>query len=121
MSAIVVHFLGHLLRFSCAKNTLFYHCNRSIHRAENATTNRENAGIRRAADLISFENLTPAERALTKNKEAGKITIAKIKNAHSIKIAKRLLAIQLPVQIVADSTELSLAVISTLKQEIEGK
>lgn len=98
--------------------TLIYE---SIHHADNATINRENAGIRRAADLISFENLTPAERALSKNKEAGKITIAKIENARSTEIAKRLLAMGLPVQVVADSTELSIDVVSKLKQGIEGK
>ncbi len=94
--------------------TLIYE---SIHHAENATINRENAGVSRAADLISFENLTPTERALSKNKEAGKITIAKIENARSIEIARRLLTMGLSVQAVAESTELSTDIVLMLSQE----
>jgi PD-(D/E)XK nuclease family transposase len=85
--------------------TLIYE---SIHNAENAIINRENAGIRRAAELISFENLTPEERALSKNKEAGKITIAKIENAKLIEVAKNFLKIGLSVEVVAENTTLSL-------------
>jgi predicted transposase YdaD len=47
--------------------------------------NTKNEGIKKAVELISFENLTPEERATSKNKEAAKIT--KIKNENAIKIA----------------------------------
>lgn len=50
----------------------------SIHNPERAILNTDNEGIKKAAELISFENLTPEERSESKNKEAGKITIAKI-------------------------------------------
>jgi hypothetical protein len=50
----------------------------SIHNSEHPILNIQNAGIKKAAELISFENLTPEERSESKKKEAGKITIAKI-------------------------------------------
>jgi hypothetical protein len=50
----------------------------SMHNSENPVVNIENAGIKKAIELISFENLTPEERSESKKKEAGKITIAKI-------------------------------------------
>lgn len=62
----------------------------SIHNPEQAVINRANEGIRRAADLISFENLTPEERALSKNSEAAKITVAKIENAKAIEVTNNI-------------------------------
>lgn len=50
----------------------------SIHNADAAVLNIENEGIKKAIELISFENLTPEERNAAKQKEAAKITIAKI-------------------------------------------
>ena len=58
----------------------------SIHNPERAVINRSNEGIKRAADLISFENLTPEERKLSKNAEAAKITIAKLENAKATEV-----------------------------------
>ncbi len=57
----------------------------SIHNPERPVVNTKNEGIRKAIELISFENLTPEERASSKNNEAAKIT--KIKNENAIKIA----------------------------------
>jgi hypothetical protein len=53
----------------------------SIHNAARPVLNIANEGIRTAAELISFENLTPEERSLSKRKEAGKIKLAKAKQA----------------------------------------
>ncbi len=50
----------------------------SIHNSEHPVLNIANEGVKKAAELISFENLTPEERTASKKKEAGKITIAKI-------------------------------------------
>ena len=52
----------------------------SIHNSSAPILNTNNAGVKKAAQLISFENLTPEERTESKNKEASKITIAKIEN-----------------------------------------
>ncbi len=48
----------------------------SIHNPEKPQINVENEGIRIASDLINFDNLTPEERAFSKNKEAAKEAIA---------------------------------------------
>ncbi|MFN8395207.1 MAG: PD-(D/E)XK nuclease family transposase [Bacteroidia bacterium] len=49
----------------------------SIHSPERLLLNEDNAGVRRAAELISFENLTPEERALAKEMH-GRITVETI-------------------------------------------
>lgn len=96
----------------------------SIHNPERAVINRNNEGIRRAADLISFENLTPQERALSKNKESAKITIAKIENAKafeiSTEIARKLLKRGLSVAVVAEDTELTIEIVAKLKSDMEA-
>ncbi len=54
----------------------------SMHNPNRPILNIRNEGIKKAAELISFENLTPEERSESKKKEAGLITIAKVeKNA----------------------------------------
>lgn len=50
----------------------------SIHHSADPILNTDNAGVKKAAEIISFENLTPEERAESKKKEATKITIAKM-------------------------------------------
>jgi hypothetical protein len=37
----------------------------------------QNEGIRKAMELISFENLTPKERTQAKNKEAARVVLTK--------------------------------------------
>ncbi len=53
----------------------------------------QNEGIKKAIELISFENLTPEERTKAKNKEAAKIVLAKTeqhaKQERSVEIAKK--------------------------------
>jgi len=49
----------------------------SIYNPKDPVLNRDNAGIRRAAELIDFDNLTPEERADAKNTESARV--AKIK------------------------------------------
>jgi hypothetical protein len=60
----------------------------SIHSPERPVLNTENEGIRKVIELISYENLSPQERAEAKNREESKITIAKIENAKVKEIAK---------------------------------
>lgn len=79
----------------------------SIHNPDRAIINLNNEGIRRAADLISFENLTPEERALSKNRESAKIVIASIKNAAAIENAKKGIEKGYDNQIISDLTGLS--------------
>ena len=61
-----------------------------IHNSSEPIFNENNAGIRRAAELISFENLTPEERTMSKNKEAAKVTVAKIERAGAIEVTNEI-------------------------------
>ena len=66
----------------------------SVHNSERPILNIGNIGIKKAVELISFENLTPEERTESKNKEAGLITIAKVeqiaKKEREMEIGKNL-------------------------------
>jgi len=44
-----------------------------IRNPERPTLNTENEGIKKAMELISFENLTPENRSLSKNREEARI------------------------------------------------
>jgi PD-(D/E)XK nuclease family transposase len=83
----------------------------SIYNSEHPVLNTNNAGIKKAAELISFENLTPKERAASKKKEAGKITIAKVeqnaKREQAIVIAKNLKSMNLSNEDIKKATGLT--------------
>jgi hypothetical protein len=89
----------------------------SIHNPERPVINRNNEGIRRAAELISFENLTPEERALKKNKEAAQITVAHIVNANLKGLAKEAIGKGYNNEIIADITGLPVETIEKLRRE----
>ena len=59
-----------------------------IHNPQRPALNFKNKGIKKAVELISFENLTREERTLAKNKETNKINIAKYRRLEAIDIAK---------------------------------
>lgn len=83
----------------------------SIHNSTNPILNTNNAGIKKAAELISFENLTPEERSASKKKEAGKITIAKVEqNARDEKEREAVLGLHengVPIPIIAKSLKIT--------------
>jgi hypothetical protein len=79
----------------------------------------------KAAELISFENLTPEERMQAKNKEAGRIAATKIemaaeskgKNEATLKIAQNMLDLGLANELISAATGLTLAQIQELREE----
>jgi hypothetical protein len=89
----------------------------SMHNPERPVLNTLNEGIKKAAELISFENLTPEERAESKNKEAGKVTIAKAEQNARIDIAKKLIKRGLTNEEIAEDTELSVEKIEQIRSE----
>jgi hypothetical protein len=90
----------------------------SIHNPERPVLNTQNEGIRRAIELISFENLSPEERANAKNKEAGKITVAKIENARNLEIARNLIELGSEDNLIAQATGLSISEVQNLRLEL---
>ena len=87
----------------------------SIHNPQRPVLNIQNEGIKKAIELISFENLTPEERTLAKNKEAAKVTIAKIELRKTVEIAKSLLQTTLSDAEIAKHTGLSVEQIEELR------
>ncbi len=80
----------------------------SIHNPENPTINQLNEGIRRAADLISFENLTPEERRFSKDKESAKIVVAAFQHEAFVEVATNMLRAGMAVEVVASMTNLTI-------------
>ncbi len=96
----------------------------SIHSPERPVLNTENEGIRKAVELISFENLTPEERTQAKNKEAARIVLAKTeeyaKQERSIEIARNAILEGFDNQMISKLTGLSLEEIGKLRDEIKA-
>jgi predicted transposase/invertase (TIGR01784 family) len=95
----------------------------SIHSPERPVLNTDNEGIRKAVELITFDNLTEEERAKAKNKEAARITLAKTeqyaKKENTLEIAKNFIAIGLDNATIAKGTGLSIEQIEQLRKEKE--
>ena len=93
----------------------------SIHNPERPVLNMQNEGIRKAMELISFENLTPEERTQAKNKEAAKIVLAKTeqyaKQENTLEIAKNGILKGYDNQIISDITGLTVEQIEQLRNE----
>lgn len=90
----------------------------SIHSPERPVLNLDNAGIKKAIELISFENLTPEERTQAKNTEAAKITLAKIGRTKAIEIAKNCIAEAMENELIVRVTGLSLEEVIRIHKEV---
>jgi hypothetical protein len=90
----------------------------SIHNPQRPVLNTQNIGIKRAIELINFDNLSPEERTLAKNKEAARITVAKIENRRNFEIAKKMMALGIDIAIIAKSTDLTIEQIRQLQSEM---
>lgn len=93
----------------------------SIHSPERPVLNMQNEGIKKAMELISFENLTPEERTQAKNKEAAKIVLAKTeeyaKQEEKIEIAKNAILEGANSAFIAKITGLTVEQIEQLRKE----
>lgn len=85
----------------------------SIHSPERPSLNEDNPAVLRAADLISFENLTPEERALAKNEASKKVVQAIQVLDSKLEIARQLLK-------EGDSVEKVIRVTGLTKEEVEA-
>ncbi|MDX2248299.1 MAG: PD-(D/E)XK nuclease family transposase [Bacteroidia bacterium] len=89
----------------------------SIHNPQRPVLNTENEGIRKAIELISFENLTPAERAEAKNKEAARIVLAKVENQKTIEIARNAIQEGASDDFISKITGLEISKIRQLRED----
>jgi hypothetical protein len=96
---------------------------KSIHQPNAQDLNVGNDGIKKAMELIDFENLTPEERAEAKNKEAGKIVLnierAAGKQERNIEIAKKAIKKGFDNETITDLTGLTTEQIQELRTETE--
>ncbi len=94
----------------------------SIYSPERPVLNLQNEGIKKAMELISFENLTPEERELSKNKEEGKVAMVKERNAGKAEekgiVAKKMILGGFTNEIISKMTDLSIEQINQLRAEI---
>lgn len=91
----------------------------SIHNPERPVLNLENEGIRKAIELISFENLTREERIAAKNKEATKVTIAKYRTLERYDIAEKCIEKGFSDELIVEVTGMALDEVQKLRKEIE--
>jgi hypothetical protein len=93
----------------------------SIHSPERPVLNTDNEGIRKAVELISFENLTPEERTQAKNKEAARIVLTKERAAgkqeEKIEIAKNAILEGAENKFIAKITGLTIEQIEKLRND----
>lgn len=90
----------------------------SIHNPQRPVLNTQNEGIKKAMELISFDNLSPQERTKAKNKEAAKIVLVKERLAEKVEIAKNAINQGLDDKLIAAITELTIEQIEKLRNEL---
>ena len=88
----------------------------SIHNPERPALNTGNEGIRKAIELIDYENFTPEERTASKNKEANRTIVATYNHLRSVEIAKKSIMQGLENEVIALITDLSIEFIENLRQ-----
>lgn len=97
---------------------LFY---QSIHNPEKPNINWNNPAVKRAAELIDYDKLTPKQRKNAKEQEQGEVVRCMYKqegkNEKAIEVAKELLALDIDIHIIAKSTQLSFEEIEQLKDD----
>lgn len=79
----------------------------SIHSPKRPAINEQNAGVQRAASLISYENLTPEERALSKQENARRTVEAMNELDTTKKIAKKFKAAGVDIETIKEATGLT--------------
>ena len=88
----------------------------SIHNPERPALNTGNEGIRKAIELIDYENFTPEERTTSKNKEANRTIVATYRMIEKTEIAKKSISQGLENEVIALITDLSIEFIENLRQ-----
>ena len=91
----------------------------SIHCPERPVLNLQNEGIRKAIEIISFENLTPEEREAVKNKEAAKIALSKTDYFARIEVAKNLIGLASENEFIEKATGLPIWQIEAIRERLK--
>jgi predicted transposase/invertase (TIGR01784 family) len=95
----------------------------SIHNPQNPQVNIQNAGIKRAVEIVSYENINPYEWEESK-KEAGRRKVITLERAEEreevqIEVAKNAILEGLDIAVISKLTGLTVEKIEELRTEIE--
>ena len=91
----------------------------SIHSPERPSLNIKNLGIKKAIELISFENLTPEERSLAKNQEASKVTLAKLRMIEKYEIVQNCIEEGMADELISRITKMRIEEIEKVRKEMK--
>ncbi len=97
----------------------------SIHNPARPTLNTDNEGIKKAMELISFENLTPEERREAKDNESKRVTLvtlehkAKQEGKIEMEIAKNMIKKGFDNETISEVTGLTIEQIEVLRKEMK--
>jgi hypothetical protein len=87
----------------------------SIHHPENPNININNQGVKRATEIVSFENISPNEWEEAKIEAAKRKVVRLEREEEQLRIAKNAIKANLPNDTIAQITGLSLEQIETLR------
>jgi PD-(D/E)XK nuclease family transposase len=94
----------------------------SIHNPQRPVLNTDNEGIRKAIQLISFENMSPEERTRAKNRESARIARAsyedKARKDEKLEIAKNAITEGLTDSLIVKLTGLNLEDVQLLRKQL---
>jgi hypothetical protein len=91
----------------------------SIHNPENPKVNTQNEGIKRATEIMSYENINPEEWEESK-KEAGRRKVIKLEREEmQMEIAQNMIAENEPIEKIAKYTGLTVELIELLRADIQ--
>jgi PD-(D/E)XK nuclease family transposase len=91
----------------------------SIHNPESPNLNIQNEGIKRAAEIMSYENIGPDEWEESK-KEAGRRQVIKLEREEmQMEIAQNMLADNEPIEKIAKYTGLTVELIELLRADVQ--
>ena len=92
----------------------------SIHSPENPQINTQNAGVKRVAEIISYENISPEEWENSKIAAGRKIVLQKEREAEKYEIAERMIQANLDNRLIAEMTKLTIEEIGQLRLALKN-
>ena len=91
----------------------------SIHHPENPNLNTENEGVKRASEIVSYENISPEEWEESKFAASQRKVIKLEREEEKAEIAKKLIERKFSNEDIAEITGLSLEQVAEIRQELE--
>jgi hypothetical protein len=91
----------------------------SIHNPENPQINTQNAGVKRATEIVSYENISPDEWEQAKIEASKRKVITLEREEEKIGIARKLIKRNLSNEDISEDTGLNIEQVNQLRNEIK--